>query len=211
MSFLEDYADAHDPCYGEPHQIPLKIASEETLKGYGRVVRDFENEVVEITTWPQQGWRHIDAGTGNQGGVAVGDFEFEWSSDVMLASNTAVNRRYVTGRLPANESHSNRKHVLIREVNYHPDGGQVFYPQNGESYVVVLALPGDDVKMEDFVAFYMDGSFGIQIHAGIWHQSPYPINDKATCKGKQGKVHACVTMDFVKEFSKYMLVPLTKS
>ena len=32
--------------------------------------------------------------------------------------------------------------------------------------MAVLALPGDDVKPEDFVAFYLDGSCGIQIKAG---------------------------------------------
>ena len=43
---------------------------------------------------------------------------------------------------------------------------KVFYPTNGDSFVALLALPGDDVTPRDFVAFYFDGSCGLQIKAG---------------------------------------------
>lgn len=173
-------------------------------------MHDFDNEEVEITTWPQPGWRPIDPSTGNQGGIVSGDFIYEWKGDVITASNMAINGHFVTGKLPVNESPSNRTHVLVREANYHPDGGQVFFPQNGEAFVALLALPGDDIKLDDFVAIYFDGSFGVHIHAGIWHQPVYPIGDKAVFNGKQGAVHASVVMDTVTEAGKFLLVPLTK-
>jgi len=107
-------------------------------------------------------------------------------------------------------SPSNRTRVLIRESNYHPDGGQVFFPKNNDPYVAVLALPNENVQLKDFVAFYCDGSFGINIYADVWHQPLYPINNEAVILGKQGAVHACVSLDTVEEFGKYLSIPLTK-
>ena len=85
----------------------------------------------------------------------------------------------------------------------------MFYPRDGDPFIALLALPTDDIKLEDFRAFYFDGTFGVQIHADIWHQPVYPINDQATFLGKQGAVYACVVVDTVEEFGKYLLVPLT--
>ena len=50
--------------------------------------------------------------------------------------------------------------------------------------------------------------FQVQIRAGIWHQPAYPINNEAIFRGKQGRVHACVAMDSVIEFNRYLKVPL---
>ena len=49
-------------------EIPLVKATNETLKGYGYLIDSFENSDVEIVTWPKQGWREIDEGTGNEAG-----------------------------------------------------------------------------------------------------------------------------------------------
>ena len=58
------------------------------------------------------------------------------------------------------------------------------------------------------MAFYCDGSFGINLHPGIWHQPLFPLYDKALFDDKQGKVHACIAVDFVTEFGVYLSVPL---
>jgi hypothetical protein len=55
MSGYASYEDALDPKYGEPFPVPLVTATAETLKGYGTIVTDFENEKVEITPWPVKG------------------------------------------------------------------------------------------------------------------------------------------------------------
>ena len=208
MGVFDLYADAHDPKYGAPHEVPLKICTPESIAEYGRIVHDFEEEEVWIVTWPQQGWRPICSGTGNQGGVTSGAFRYRWEGDELKAVNEAVGGDYTTGRLPPGVSTTNRTHVLVREANYHPDGGQVFFPTNSAAFVLLLALPGDDIKLSDFVAFYCDGSFGVQIRPGIWHQPLYPIADEAVFRGKQGRVHACVAVDTVTEFGKYLKVPL---
>lgn len=208
MSGYASYDDALNPKYGEPFLVPIIQATEETLKGYGTIVTDFEKTKIEITPWPVKGWRQLCANTGTLGGECSGDFSYKWEGDQCHAINNAVGGVYVTGRLPKNVSPTNRTHVLVREANYHPDGGQVFFPKKNNPFVALLALPGDDIRMEDFVAFYFDGSFGVQIHADIWHQPVYPVCDEAVFLGKQGAVHACVAVDTVDEFGKYLLVPL---
>ena len=91
------------------------------------------------------------------------------------------------------------------------------YLQNGQpskaaglfrSYL--LARPGDDVTPADFVAFHCDGSFGIHIDPGVWHQPVFPVGESARFDDKQGRVHACIAMDFVSEFGCYLEVPLRR-
>jgi len=75
---------------------------------------------------------------------------------------------------------------------------------------MLLAPPvGDDVKLEDFVAFWFDGSRGFQIAPNVWHQPPYVTDDVTVFMNKQSSVFACVEMDSVKEFGKYLRFPLT--
>ncbi len=209
-SGFASYENAHDAKYRNPVDVPLKLATEAALRDYGRIVQDFEAEEVWITPWPVTGPRPLCAGTGIWGGVTEGLFEYRWEGELLKAINKAVpDGDYTTGRLPADVRLSDRTHVLVREANYHPDGGQVFYPAKlGEPFVALLALPGDDIKPEDFVAFYFDGTFGLQIKAGIWHQPMYPIHNEMLFKGKQGRVHAAVVVDTVDEFGKYLRVPL---
>jgi len=90
----------------------------------------------------------------------------------------------------------------------HPDGGQIFAPQGGAPFVALLAPPGDDVKPENFVAFYCNGSFGIHIDPSVWHQPVFPLQERAVFDNKQGRLHACIAVDFVSEFGCYLEVPL---
>ncbi|XP_053382470.1 ureidoglycolate lyase-like [Mercenaria mercenaria] len=208
MSRCASYEDAHDPKYGEPFPVPIVMATADALKGYGTIVTDFENEDVEITPWPVKGWRTLCPGTGTLGGLINDELTYKWVGDQSMVTDDTEDGDFITGRLPKNIPPSDRTHVLVREANYHPDGGQVFFPKDKDPFVALLALPGDDIKMEDFVAFYFDGSFGVQIHADIWHQPIYPIKDESVFLGKQGAVHACVAVDTVDEFGKYLLMPL---
>jgi hypothetical protein len=200
------------------HQVPLIPATAESLAGYGSIVTDYRTFPLEIVTWPAPGWRPVDDGTGNEGGTTEGVFDCWWSGDVLHGRNNAVKdtaiNHYLLGwsRQPDEASEEvqtvARDQVLLWHANYHPDGGQFFYPLDGQPFVVPAALPGDDVKPEDFVAFYSDGSFGIYIHPGIWHEGVFTASDKGQFFDKQGKVHARISCDFVKEFGCYLSVPL---
>ena len=161
---------------------------------------------MEIVRWPALGWRPIDPNTGDEGGTTEGIFSFWWKGEVLYGRNEAVGDAYLLGwsRDPAKASETvtspDRSRVMIWHVNYHPDGGQMFYPLDGMPFVVPLALPGDDVKPDDFVAFYCDGSFGVCIHPNVWHEGVFARRGTQRFFDKQGAVHARVSIDFPREF-----------
>ena len=199
------------------HETPIVRATEASLKGYGCLVDDPKTFPIEIVRWPAQGRRPIDENSGNQGGVVEGLFEFCWKGETLYARNHAVGDSYLFGwsNWPEEVTTSNsdrlRERVLIWRANYHPDGGQLFYPLTGQSFVVPLALPGDDVTPDRFVTFWCDGDRGLYLHPNVWHGAIVPLEDEAEFLDRQGRVHARVSVDFVKEFSCYLAAPLRRT
>ncbi len=199
-------------------EIPLIEATNQNLKEYGYLVNDFDQCEIEIVTWPKQGWRNIEEGTGNEGGTTEGLFETWWEESILYGRNNAVEHkgeydkdgRYLLGYSSDPDDSSNKftsedpKQIYIWHVNYHPDGGQLFFPEDNKPFISPLALPGDDIQPENFKAFYFNGSQGLYIHPNIWHEGVFPTKGRATFKGKQGKVHARVSIDLFKEFRSYL-------
>ena len=199
-------------------EIPLIKATNDSLKGYGYLIDSYEDSDIEIVTWPKKGWREIDQGTGNEGGSTEGSFDTWWDGSTLYGQNNAVqhNSEYEEdGKYIL--AHSNHPETLVKDqdyktlnemylwhVNYHPDGGQLFFPTKPGIFMSPLALPGDDIKIEDFKAFYFDGLKGLYIHPNIWHEGVFPTQEKSSFMGRQGKVHARVSVDLKKEFNKYM-------
>jgi ureidoglycolate lyase len=198
------------------HETPLVVATEASLKGYGCLVTDPKNFPIEIVRWPAQGWRPIDENSGNQGGVVEGLFEFCWKGETLYARNNAVGDSYLFGwsnwpeEATLEGNGAKRDRALIWRANYHPDGGQLFFPLNGASFVVPLALPGDDVTPERFVSFWCDGRRGLYLHPNVWHGAIVPHADEARFLDRQGRVHARVSVNFVKEFGCYLGAPLRR-
>lgn len=194
--------------------LPLIKGTVESLKGYGEIVDDPKTHRIEIVRWPAQGWRPVDLNSGDEGGTTEGVFACQWVGDVLRAQNHAVGGDYVLGwsqvppaALEARQT-GPRERALLWRANYHPDGGQMFFPLDPGPFVVPLALPGDDVKPEDFVAFWFDGSKGLYIHPNIWHDGVFPVNDQGRFFDRQGRVHARVSVSFPKEFGCYIGAPL---
>jgi hypothetical protein len=187
------------------HAVPLKRATAESLKGYGKLVDDWRDYPIEIVTWPVAGWRQCDPGTGNEGGTTHGQFDFWWEGDVLYGKNQAVNSQYLLGwsKNPADAATAGtaeHPRVLLWHANYHPDGGQLFFPLNGEAFVCPLALPGDDITPAKFVCFRFAGDRGLYIHPNIWHEGVFAVRGTQRFFDQQGAVHARVSVDFAREF-----------
>jgi len=198
------------------HETPLVAATAESLAGYGCLVDDPRNFPIEIVRWPAQGWRAIDENSGDQGGVTEGLFEFCWKGETLYARNHAVGDSYLFGwstwpeEAAAESGTKKRERALIWRANYHPDGGQLFYPLKGQSFVVPLALPGDDVTPQKFVSFWCDGRSALYLHPNVWHGAVVPLDDEAEFLDRQGRVHARVSVNFVTEFGCYLGAPLRR-
>ena len=196
------------------HEVPLIRATDASLKGYGQLVTDPNQFEIEITRWPQQGWRPIDEGTGDEGGFVEGTFRCDWRGDVLYGENEAVKGNYVLGwsadpqSAQTHRQTTPRDQVLLWHMNYHPDGGQLFFPLDGQPFIVPAALPGDNLTPDKVVALWSDGSAGIYIHAGIWHEGVFPVGDTGRFLDRQGAVHARVSADIGKEFGVYLSCPL---
>ncbi|MFM8679102.1 MAG: hypothetical protein ACKOGH_05755, partial [Alphaproteobacteria bacterium] len=47
-------------------EAPLVVATEESLRGYGRLVDDPARCRIEIVRWPARGWRPVDPDCGDE-------------------------------------------------------------------------------------------------------------------------------------------------
>jgi hypothetical protein len=209
-----DYVAPAVPASLPWHETPLVRATNASLEGYGRLVDDPRSCAIEIVRWPAAGRRPVDPGTGDQGGTVRGAFEFWWDGDFMFGRNTAVGDEYLLGwsRNPGDARRQTatvpRERLLLWHANYHPDGGQLFFPRSGEAFVTALALPGDDVTPRDFMTFHVDGGRGLYLHPNVWHEAVFPLMTPARFDDEQGRVHARVSVNFAEEFGVFLSMPL---
>jgi hypothetical protein len=185
--------------------MPVVDATDENLRGYGRLVDDPQASMIEIVRWPAQGWRPVDTDSGDEGGTTQGVFISEWKGDILYGRNEAVGGHYVLayGTEPADalDDHAQPPvRMLLWHANYHPDGGQRFFPLESRPFFVPLALPGDDVRPEDFVCFRFGGRQGLYIHPSVWHEGVFASVGTQRFHDEQGAVHARVSVDFPREF-----------
>lgn len=210
-----DYLNPDLPAGLKHIEIPIIKATPESVKGYGWLVDDPAACSVEITRWPAQGWRPVDSDCGDEGGTTEGEFTSSWKGDILYGSNEAVGGNYVLGygtapEQASAESTNKPEQILLWHANYHPDGGQLFFPLDKRPYLVPVALPGDDVKPEDFICFLCSGHQGLYIHANIWHEGVFAIDGKQRFLDRQGAVHARVSVDFAREFQCLLKLSLKK-
>ena len=194
-------------------RMPVVEATPDALIGYGRPVDDPATCAIEIARWPAQGWRPVDEDTGDQGGTTEGVFVSEWQGDVLFGRNDAVGGEYIlayaTEPAAADRAHGRGpERILLWHANYHPDGGQLFFPLDRAPFLVPLALPGDDVKPQDFVCFRFDGRQGLYIHPNIWHEGVFAVRGRQRFLDRQGAVHARVSLDFAREFGCLLEAPV---
>jgi hypothetical protein len=214
MSQAIDYLNPALPSGLARVLMPVVDATPSTLDGFGRLVADPNDCQVEIVQWPAAGTRPIDPGTGDEAGTTQGTFVSEWRGDILYGRNEAVGGNYILayGREPeaARDDHAGvPERMLLWHANYHPDGGQLFFPLDHRPFYVPLALPGDDITPEKFVCFRFDGQQGLYIHPNIWHEGVFTLQGTQRFFDQQGAVHARVSVDFAREFGCLLEAPIS--
>ena len=71
MSGYAEYSKQLLNQYPNTHKVPLVKATTENFKKYGKFVYDYDNEKVQLVTWPAPGFRPIMYGTGFGGGIPL--------------------------------------------------------------------------------------------------------------------------------------------
>eukprot|EP00746_Dinoflagellata_sp_MGD_P001499 gnl/MRDRNA2_/MRDRNA2_102829_c0_seq1.p1 gnl/MRDRNA2_/MRDRNA2_102829_c0~~gnl/MRDRNA2_/MRDRNA2_102829_c0_seq1.p1 ORF type:complete len:267 (-),score=50.16 gnl/MRDRNA2_/MRDRNA2_102829_c0_seq1:85-885(-) len=225
----DNFKDPKLPAGLEIQDVPLTIATDESLKGFGRIVRDpseftVESKNFEIVPWPVQGWRSLDPGTGDEAGTTEGHFDVFWKGDFFYGHNLAIatdHNQYLDGlgAKPEDASHTepvgDGHSIYLWMSDYHPDGAQLFWPLQPIPFVVCLgkAECGDDVTPGDMRAFYVEAGLGAYFHPGTWHNGVYVAPEHAPARflTRQGKVHARVSASWAVEFKKLLRLPLKLS
>ncbi|HLK28026.1 MAG TPA: ureidoglycolate lyase [Puia sp.] len=212
-SIVPDYLNPGLPSGLKHFRIPIIEATHESVKGYGWLIDDPANCSVEITRWPAKGWRPVDIDSGDEGGTTEGVFSSEWKGDILYGKNEAVGGHYILGYANdpdlCSELHDAKpERILMWHANYHPDGGQMFFPLDNKPYLVPVALPGDDIRPDNFICFLCNGRQGLYIHADIWHEGVFSIDGKQRFLDRQGAIHARVSVDFAREFNCLLEIPL---
>lgn len=194
-------------------RMPVVAATDAALAGYGLLIDEPYGHRIEIVRWPAQGSRPVDEDSGDEGGTTQGVFVSEWRGDVLYGRNEAVAGHYILAYAdePSRADETHRRppeRMLLWHCNYHPDGGQLFFPLDHAPFLVPLALPGDDVEPEQFVCFRFDGTRGLYIHPNVWHEGVFALAGTQRFFDRQGAVHARVSIDFAREFGCLLEAPL---
>jgi hypothetical protein len=120
--------------------VPVVEGTTGALDGYGHTFDDPAEVQVEIVRWPAGGWRPVDPDTGDEGGTVEGVFDAFWDGPTLRALNSAVGGEYVLAEAagPPVDTEPWAGGFTIGHLNYHPDGGQLFFPLDPGAFVFPL-------------------------------------------------------------------------
>ncbi|NES21547.1 MAG: hypothetical protein F6K41_22115 [Symploca sp. SIO3E6] len=191
------------------YEVPLKRLNSKNTQGLGVVFTEFEDVTIELCPWPTQGQRPLIA-QGGYSTVLEEEFKVYWQNATMLSAGHQNARGGATGKI-VSDRETNSKHIMVNWLSAHLDAGEAFIAKNGEPGIFLLAPPKEDVKPEDFVAFYSDGSCGISIHPGVWHTTPISLSkQEVVYKRKQGSIYATIDCVLTKEHNTWLKIPLSQ-
>lgn len=171
---------------------------------------DFE---VPIVPWPVTGTRPLDPGTGVEGGTTEGAFTTVWEGQRLRARNAAVGGEYIIGLGSAPElldarTDDRHEQILLWHLNHHPDGGQLFWSIDRRPFLVPVVPIGDSPDLDRAVVARSDGTFGLCVRPGVWHDGVYPESGDGNFRTRQGRVHARVSADVAREYRCLLRIPL---
>ncbi|KAL1504416.1 hypothetical protein AB1Y20_010822 [Prymnesium parvum] len=170
-------------------------------------------------------WSH-GAHAASNSAVAHGDYVFAWSTrDAALAAaaspappsppSNGSSPSPPSPSSPASADASGRgEHAYLwSEINYHACGSQLFFTPDA-AVLLLLALPPphrapDDVRPDDFRAFYCPAGLGVNVDAFVWHSPPIATTDgQVAMRTRQARVHSKIYYDPLQEHGVLLQVPL---
>ena len=118
--------------------------------------------------------RSLDPETGDEAGTTEGDFVVRWEGDHFVGENLAIAtsaNTYLDGLgappelASATEPVGDGGSVYLWMSDYHPDGGQLFWPRQPIPFFACLgpAAKGDDITPADMRAFYVPAGKGVYV------------------------------------------------
>ena len=189
------------------YNVPLKKLNSKNAQGLGEVFTDLSDVEIELCQWPTLGKRSLIPHSG-YGSVIEEEFKVYWRGSTVLSAGHQNARGGAAGKILV-EPDTNSKYALVHWLSAHLDAGEAFIPKNGQPSIFLVAPPKDDVKPEDFVAFYSNGSRGISFPPGTWHTNPLTLSEKEVIyKRKQGSIYATIDCFLLKEFNTCLKIPL---
>jgi ureidoglycolate hydrolase len=175
----------------------LKLQDQSELPpSYGKLVHRIDSKDVEVVNFDV-----IIEGTKQTiivpKDVVSGDFVVWNNQDLVQGENHAVQSGlYTIAR------YKDARHLYIREYNYHPESSQMIYPMQQEPFISLLGR-GDTIG-----AYKFDGSSGLCIHPGTWHQPPIPLTEKQVFSNIQSMAHLCVCKDVLTDDNTWISIDL---
>jgi ureidoglycolate lyase len=80
--------------------------------------------------------------------------------------------------------------LRVDHLNRHHQATQALIPLNAKPCVLVVAPPAVDFSSPDHLdevqAFVLDGSVGINLHLGVWHEGPFALGPHVDLANFQG-------------------------
>ena len=141
--------------------LPVEPATPEALRGYGYVIGRPDTEV--------------------RGRIDYYGDAAQVRTPVQFVSNDDITLNLVT---------FNRREPVVRWMEYHAKHTQTFIPLGGKPFIMVLGQPTrrrpdrtvderqpDLPDLDNVRAFHFDGSCGVCMHVGTWHEVPFPLQD----------------------------------
>jgi ureidoglycolate lyase len=141
--------------------LPVEPATPEALRGYGYAIGRPDTEV--------------------RGRIDYYGDAAQVRTPVQFVSNDDITLNLVT---------FNRREPVVRWMEYHAKHTQTFIPLGGKPFIMVLGKPTrrrpdrtvderqpDLPDLDNVRAFHFDGSCGVCMHVGTWHEVPFPLQD----------------------------------
>ena len=110
---------------------------------------------------------------------------------VVAGGDTALTSASDGDELTLDVIRHHRRDFVIDHLNRHHHATQTLVPLGKQPCVITVAPAGvdfsDEAHLETLRAFVMDGTVGITLALGTWHDGPWPLMDVVDLVNLQGR------------------------